>query len=479
MICKKCGAEIPDRAKFCPHCGTNVDDPEFNFASGESVASEEVKTPEEAKEKDAKENVSEARMKKENAPDSDFNDDFNAKMLFTLRNIEIFSSFAIWFPLFMIITRSILYRVALHLYGISYYLGDFAYSISSIVIAIFVIGSVMSVIGAVYLLIEQKSKRTVWGCVSLGAIVISCIAEVSMVNSASQATYVACGLSAIYGIDLLSRVCIQKLGMESTPDVSRDLDAYVALFKSAVEGAHEGGNADTAETIQGIPQPAGGLSTHDMSKASYFDGEGLTLFGLWLLTVLVAIVTCNIGTAWMVCKIYRWEASHTVIDGKRLKFTGTGGSLLGRWILWTLLTFLTLGIFSFFQHVALRKWEMKHTFYEDCKDTNSAVSMFDGNSFQYFGYGLLQTLITLITCFIGIPWAAHIIIQWETKHEVICGDRLRYLGSISGLFIQYIVVLLLSVITLGIYSAWGYVRINRYVLDNTHVRKQPDAIRAI
>ena len=168
----------------------------------------------------------------------------------------------------------------------------------------------------------------------------------------------------------------------------------------------------------------------------------------------------------MYCKLIKWRKTHTVIDGKRLDFNGTGGSLFGHWILWELLSVITCGIYSFFVHVALKRWEMQHTTYEG---QPAGAGDFDGNSFQYFGYGLIQVLLLMISCGLAAPWTLTIIQKWEMRHSIILGDRMRYDGTALGILGQYIIVFLLSIITFGIYSPWGTVRINKYIYSHTHV----------
>ena len=58
--------------------------------------------------------------------------------------------------------------------------------------------------------------------------------------------------------------------------------------------------------------------------------------------------------------IYSWEANHTVLDGRRLRFTGTALGLFGNWIKWLLLTIITFGIYGFWVGIALKKWKTSH-----------------------------------------------------------------------------------------------------------------------
>ena len=101
------------------------------------------------------------------------------------------------------------------------------------------------------------------------------------------------------------------------------------------------------------------------TEKSYFDGGLLQLIGWQILGVLVTVLTLGICYPWAFCMIYRWEAKHTVINGRRLKFNGTAMQLFGNWIKWLLLTVITLGIYGFWVNIKLMKWKAKHTEFAD------------------------------------------------------------------------------------------------------------------
>lgn len=98
-------------------------------------------------------------------------------------------------------------------------------------------------------------------------------------------------------------------------------------------------------------------------KESYFDGGLLQLIGWQLSGFLITTVTLGICSPWAFCMLYRWEAGHTVINGKRLKFDGSAVQLFGHWIKWFLLSVITLGIYSFWVVIKLKKWRVKHTYF--------------------------------------------------------------------------------------------------------------------
>ena len=101
------------------------------------------------------------------------------------------------------------------------------------------------------------------------------------------------------------------------------------------------------------------------TEKSYFDGGLLQLIGWQILGGLVTAVTLGICYPWAICMIYRWEAKHTVINGRRLKFNGTAMQLFGNWIKWLLLTIITFGIYGFWLNIKLIQWKTKHTEFAD------------------------------------------------------------------------------------------------------------------
>ena len=101
------------------------------------------------------------------------------------------------------------------------------------------------------------------------------------------------------------------------------------------------------------------------TEKSYFDGGLLQLIGWQSLGGLVTALTLGICYPWAVCMLYRWEAKHTVINGRRLRFDGTAAQLFGNWIKWVLLTIITFGIYAFWLNIKLIQWKTKHTVFAD------------------------------------------------------------------------------------------------------------------
>lgn len=94
-------------------------------------------------------------------------------------------------------------------------------------------------------------------------------------------------------------------------------------------------------------------------------------------------------------------------------------------------------------------------------------SYFDGGLLQLICYSLLGWFITVLTLGICYPWAMCMIYNWETKHTVVNGQRLKFNGTAMQLFGNYIKWLLLTFITLGIYGFWLGIAIKKWKVMHT------------
>lgn len=435
MYCPNCGKQIPDDSRFCGFCGASIPAPEEDETTGNAEAKQ-----------NSQQNFFESGGSE--GPSKNWKD------YVTPANMELLASVSLLFPFCMQLVLKVLGFFTF----LPFVFGTVFRILIPIVSVIFVIASIAGLAGAIYLLVTDKKRQTTWGWISLGFVAAGTLGVLGVMFHWHGLTWIFSFAATFYGIDLISRVVVQHMPFESVPNVGQDLRAYKTFYDNYQQNhpAEEQGQ----QVMEGTPV-----------EPSYFDGAGIECFGYTLLISLISSVTCGIAAPWGICMMYKWKANHTVIRGRRLEFNGTGGQLFGHWIIWLLLTIVTCGIYSFFLHVALLKWITKHTYYQTGEPLTGEepTSYFDGNSFEYFGYGLLTVLVSLLTLCIALPWMLNIIYKWEMKHTVICGDRLDYDGTGLGLFMCYIIIYLLNIVTCGIYSAWGTCRLWRYQYSHCNV----------
>ncbi len=94
-------------------------------------------------------------------------------------------------------------------------------------------------------------------------------------------------------------------------------------------------------------------------------------------------------------------------------------------------------------------------------------SYFDGSTLGLIGMQLLVLLLSLVTLGIGTPWAECMMLRWKAKHTVINGRRLQFTGKGLQLLGKYLLWALLTVVTLGIYAIWLPVKAEKWRVRHT------------
>ncbi|MRZ80127.1 DUF898 family protein [Paeniclostridium sordellii] len=95
------------------------------------------------------------------------------------------------------------------------------------------------------------------------------------------------------------------------------------------------------------------------------------------------------------------------------------------------------------------------------------TSRFEGNLLGLIGVSILAAIISFVTLGIATPWAMCIKYRWEIDNTVVDGKRLKFVGSGTDLFFQYIKWWILTIITLGIYGFWLYINVIKWKVENT------------
>ncbi|MBD5460496.1 MAG: DUF898 domain-containing protein, partial [Lachnospiraceae bacterium] len=196
------------------------------------------------------------------------------------------------------------------------------------------------------------------------------------------------------------------------------------------------------------------------NTASYFDGTTIQLIGWRILCILLTGITLGLAYPWANCMLTRWEINHTVINGRRLRFTGRGHQFFGRYLLWLLLTVVTFGIYGFWFGLGVTKWKVKHTVYED--DESGIESRFTGSVGGWLGQHLLSALIIVVTLGLGKAAAERRILSWKAEHTEIGGSPLVFSGTGGQLFVKYLLLWILTPLTLGIYALLFPVKLLRW-----------------
>ena len=95
-------------------------------------------------------------------------------------------------------------------------------------------------------------------------------------------------------------------------------------------------------------------------------------------------------------------------------------------------------------------------------------SYFDGGLLQLLGWKILGSLITILTLGICYPWAVCMVYNWEIKHTVVDGKRMKFDGKAIQLFGNWIKWFFLTIITIGIYGFWLDIKVKKWKTKHTH-----------
>lgn len=94
-------------------------------------------------------------------------------------------------------------------------------------------------------------------------------------------------------------------------------------------------------------------------------------------------------------------------------------------------------------------------------------SKFEGSLLGLIGVNILAALISFFTFGLAVPWAMCIKYRWEIENTEIEGRRLRFIGTGGSLFLNYIKWWILTIVTLGIYGFWLYIKLLQWKTENT------------
>lgn len=174
------------------------------------------------------------------------------------------------------------------------------------------------------------------------------------------------------------------------------------------------------------------------SKQRYFDylGTGGELFVLFIVNMLLCAVTLGFYYPWANVKFNKYAHQKTTFDGKPFDFTGTGLELFIGFLkaigVIIVLVAITTGI------------------------------MFTGLHFLaiIFLYGAM---------FVLMPIAIHGSLRYQASRTTWDGVQGYYSGNLTEFIKLYIKGILLTIITLGIYSFWFAIELRKYIFGHLHL----------
>jgi uncharacterized membrane protein YjgN (DUF898 family) len=216
-----------------------------------------------------------------------------------------------------------------------------------------------------------------------------------------------------------------------------------------------------------------------MESRLEFKGTGGELFGKLIVGALLTGITFGIYAPWFYVALTKFIYSVTKIRGTakgdlQPEFTGAGGELFKILIIGGLLTGITFGIYMPWLMVNLIKYF----------EANSRAKAADGSVYslqsdltggELFVTYLVGALLTGITFGIYTPWFMCKLNKLiYSKTQVLAqgrpAGRMDFVGQGGDLFVTYLVGMLLTGITFGIYGSWFQVKMFKFMAQNTEIQ---------
>ena len=157
---------------------------------------------------------------------------------------------------------------------------------------------------------------------------------------------------------------------------------------------------------------------------------------------------------------------------KRFEFQGTGGALFGKFFVGMILTMITFGIYFPWFLVSLNKYIYANTTLK--AEKGDVRFEFTGSGGQLFGIWIVGVILTMITLGIYYPWLIVNVTKYymENSHGKAADGKaykLQFTGTGGELFVTALVGYILTVLTIGIYGAWFMCKLIKFFYSQTSI----------
>lgn len=157
-----------------------------------------------------------------------------------------------------------------------------------------------------------------------------------------------------------------------------------------------------------------------------------------------------------------------------LEFRGRWLNVYGNLILIAFLTGITLCIYVPWGYARWQRIVTESTYYEDQQ------LEFDGSGAEVFVQFIVIGFFTLITLglYVILGFAATRMLRWQYAHTLTPnGLRMEYEGNTIDIFWEWLLLVVFTPLTVGLYYYWGRNRLRSKILNNVSLSDQPMQFR--
>jgi len=236
------------------------------------------------------------------------------------------------------------------------------------------------------------------------------------------------------------------------------------------------------------PAPSSTALTSETRRLT-FHGSGGTLFGIYVVNILLTIATLGFYRFWGRTKIRRFMLSQTSFEGDRFAYHGTGKELLLGFVKAVLfvgmpitamnaaarfthdirmviagqiLTYVLVFAFVPLAMVGARRYRLSRISWRGIRFS------FRGRAWTFVRIFVLSSLLSVLTLTLYYPFFQARQQAFMVSNSHFGRRPFRFDGRGRDLFGAYVVALLLFLPTLGMYTFWFNARMTRYFWAHTH-----------
>ncbi|MBN1275946.1 MAG: DUF898 family protein [Deltaproteobacteria bacterium] len=201
-----------------------------------------------------------------------------------------------------------------------------------------------------------------------------------------------------------------------------------------------------------------------------FKGSGGQYFAtVFIHLFLVSFITMGIYSPWAWVKLLKLKASHTTINGKKIAFAGTGSQLFVLILVNGFLTLITFGFFGPWALCKLFNWLAKNTL------ADGAPSQFTGTGGSLFPLYLIHLVILpVLTLGIYSILGFYRLFAWKEEHTRYGGEMTTFGGSFGQFFKISLISWILNAVTLNLFAPWSICMFYRWQVHGLAVGDQND-----
>lgn len=248
-----------------------------------------------------------------------------------------------------------------------------------------------------------------------------------------------------------------------------------------------GSAASASAVMTAAPAPAAAVGAGG-SRRLTFHGSGGTLFGIYIVNILLTIVTLGFYRFWGRVRVRRFLLSQTAFEGDRFAYHGTGKELLIGFFKAVLFVglpitamntaarlsgdlkiaiasqvFSSLLVFTFIPIalVGARRYRMSRISWRGIRFS------FRGRAWVYVKIFVRATLLNAITLTLYYPFFEARQQAFMVSNSYFGRRPFRFDGRGRDLLGFHVIALLLLVPTLGLYLFWYHAKKTRYLWNHT------------